>query len=129
MEVVSRGTERGRVHHGIKILRWRIQIEGVVQGVGFRPFVSRLANLLHLGGWIQNVTSGVRVEIQGQKEDLAKFVAAVKHKAPTLARVLNMQVHETLPSVSKHSKRFDILPSESVSGRTLVSPDVAVCPD
>ena len=65
--------------------RVRLEIEGIVQGVGFRPFLHRLAARLHLGGWCRNTTAGVTLELEGDAEDLAAFRAALRREAPPLA--------------------------------------------
>ena len=65
--------------------RVRLEVEGIVQGVGFRPFLHRLAARLHLGGWCRNTTAGVTQELEGDAEDLAAFRAALRREAPPLA--------------------------------------------
>lgn len=128
MDAVNERVERRQVGNTVRVFRWRIQIEGVVQGVGFRPFVARLANVLGVSGWVKNVTAGVLVEIQGEKNVLARFVEAVKQKAPPLARIADVQVSEIAASFSLPPVGFKIIQSEDVTGRTWISPDVAVCP-
>ena len=109
------------------MIRSRAHVEGVVQGVGFRPFVHRLAGELALDGFVLNDERGVLVEVQGSPERVAAFLARLRDDAPPLAvveRVLAEAV-ETLPSTG-----FEIV--ESARGgppAALVSADVATCED
>jgi hydrogenase maturation protein HypF len=105
----------------------RVRVTGVVQGVGFRPFVHRLAGELGLCGNVGNDSAGVLVEVEGRPAVLDEFVARLASDAPPLAIV------ETVtPSPIEVSGRdgFVIVESAVQPGRvTLVSPDVAVCDD
>ena len=65
--------------------RTRIQVQGVVQGVGFRPFVFRLANELSLEGWVQNRPEGVRIEVQGPGASLDAFHRRLQAEKPRAA--------------------------------------------
>ena len=65
----------------------RIHITGVVQGVGFRPFVYGLATRYGLLGWVCNTSAGVDIEVAGTSEALERFVAALTDEAPPLARI------------------------------------------
>ena len=65
----------------------KLTITGVVQGVGFRPFVYQLANRYHLHGYILNSTSGVSVEVEGDEEHIKEFLAALQSQLPPLARI------------------------------------------
>ncbi|MDH3660490.1 MAG: Sua5/YciO/YrdC/YwlC family protein, partial [Alphaproteobacteria bacterium] len=76
------------------IERWHLTIEGRVQGVGFRPFVHRLANTLDLSGWVANGPEGVVVEIQGERTAIASFLHDLQAKAPRSARIERVR-HET----------------------------------
>ncbi|HIS52454.1 MAG TPA: carbamoyltransferase HypF [Candidatus Onthomonas avicola] len=108
--------------------RVRLEVEGIVQGVGFRPFLHRLAARLHLGGWCRNTTAGVTLELEGDAEDLAAFRAALRREAPPLAVI--ERVRETPCPSPLGERAFRILESERVPGRAaLVSPDIATCPD
>ncbi|MGI6367246.1 MAG: carbamoyltransferase HypF [Anaerolineae bacterium] len=103
-------------------------MSGLVQGVGFRPFVYRLARRLGLCGWVRNTASGVEIRAEGTEEALAAFVRALSTEAPPRAHVDSVQV-QTLDSVT-HCDGFEILPSlDEVQGYPHISPDIATCPD
>src|SRR3990172_6248089 len=105
----------------------RIHITGVVQGVGFRPFVYGLATRLSLRGWVRNTSAGVDIEADGSPEVLDQFVRALRDEAPPLARIDSMQVEARR---ANGFTTFEIVHSEPVPGAFLpVSPDVCVCAD
>jgi hydrogenase maturation protein HypF len=68
-------------------VRYGVRVHGTVQGVGFRPFVYRLAAELGLSGWVRNDAHGVDIEIQGDAARTARFLERLRHDAPPLARV------------------------------------------
>jgi hydrogenase maturation protein HypF len=108
-------------------VRRRIHVSGIVQGVGFRPFVYRLAARHHLAGQIANTAKGVVIEVQGMPEAVDDFVARLPAEAPPLALITHIDVTEI--SLDGDSK-FRILPSEkSEAVRTLIPPDIAICSD
>lgn len=107
--------------------RAALRIDGVVQGVGFRPFVFRLAEELGLAGFVRNDARGVLVEVEGPPPAVARFVADVAGRAPPLARVERVEVHDTEPA---GGRGFAILASDGAgAAEALVSPDTATCPD
>ena len=107
--------------------RRRIEISGIVQGVGFRPFVDRLATEKGLAGFVCNHPGGVTVEVEGQQEELFSFVNEISSRAPPLAEILQVDVTSVQPV---GDARFAILPSRhAAQGSTRVSPDVAICAD
>lgn len=109
------------------VVRRHIEVSGIVQGVGFRPYVFRLANSLQLSGTICNTSTGVTIEVQGPFEAVDNFVAHLPADAPALARITECSVHET-PCNGDHD--FQIVHSDGQEKmRTLISPDVAVCAD
>ncbi len=107
-------------------LRRRVVVRGLVQGVGFRPFVYALARELTLSGCVANTGAGVVAEVEGSESGVADFVRRVRADAPALARVESV-VTEHLPPVGDTD--FVIAESQHGSGGTLVSPDVAACDD
>jgi hydrogenase maturation protein HypF len=108
-------------------VRRQIEVSGIVQGVGFRPYVYRLATGRQLRGTIRNTSAGVTIEIQGSEETVQDFVEHLPAEAPPLARITSLAVHD-LPC--KGDRDFRIVHShEGEEVRTLISPDVAVCPD
>jgi hydrogenase maturation protein HypF len=108
-------------------IRRQIEVSGIVQGVGFRPYVYRLATNRRLNGSICNTSAGVTIEVQGPLEAVQDFVERLPAEAPPLARITNFAIHK-IPCTGDtefrigHSER-----GEQV--RTLISPDVAICPD
>src|SRR5512139_462318 len=89
----------------------RVHITGIVQGVGFRPFVYNLAQRMQLVGWVRNTSAGVDIEVDGKPEILAQFIQALKTEAPPLARV--DQVSTTTGEANGFSS-FEIMHSEPV---------------
>jgi len=107
--------------------RVRARVEGTVQGVGFRPFVHRLAGAHRLAGWVGNDERGVVLEVEGEPAAVALFVERLADEAPPLARVERVATEE-LPA--RGDEGFSIVASES-RGRpdALVSSDSATCAD
>ncbi|MBN8658645.1 MAG: carbamoyltransferase HypF, partial [Anaerolineae bacterium] len=105
----------------------RIHITGIVQGVGFRPFVYNLATALNLKGWVKNTSAGVEVEADGDKETLDSFLQKLRDDAPPLSRIDDF--HASFGPGNGFTQ-FDIIHSESVDGAFQpISPDVAICDD
>lgn len=104
-----------------------IRVEGIVQGVGYRPFVYTLATRLELGGWVGNDTRGVFVEAEGSPAALDQLVAALAAEAPPLARVERVSA-QPMPAVGETA--FAIVASRSPGERAvLIAPDAATCAD
>ncbi len=107
--------------------RVRIRVEGVVQGVGFRPFVFRLAERAGVAGFVGNDAGGVFAEIEGEHGAVDDVVATLRDRPPPLAVVEAVHVEPVTPT---GETGFAIAPSEAHGHRdTLVSPDVATCAD
>jgi hydrogenase maturation protein HypF len=107
--------------------RRSIAIEGVVQGVGFRPFVHGVASRLGLAGFVCNRAGGVLIEIEGESEALERFLDEVRRHPPPLARIEEITCLEAPP---RGESRFQIEESSAAAGgAVLVSPDVATCDD
>ena len=108
-------------------VRHRIRVGGVVQGVGFRPFVHRLATELDLTGHVGNDSEGVFVEVEGLAPTVERFELRVVEEAPPLARIHRIEATAIEPV---GDRGFRIERSRSAgSARTFVSPDIAVCDD
>ena len=111
----------------MEIVARRITITGVVQGVGFRPFVYNLAQQLGLHGWVLNHSGGVDIEVEGPPATVKSFVAALRDEAPPLAHIETLEAEAIAPQ--GHAE-FEIRHSEAQAGRyQLISPDVATCDD
>jgi len=105
----------------------RIHITGIVQGVGFRPFVYGLAARYALTGWVRNTAAGVDIEADGPRDTLEKFIHSLKNELPPLARVDHFEADW---GPARGFERFDIVHSEGREGDFIpISPDVSVCPD
>lgn len=111
--------------------RVRIRVSGQVQGVGFRPFVYRLATELKLSGQVGNTPEGVIIEVQGKAAVLDEFVRRVQSDAPPLARIVDLEVCTAGLSALAEETAFRIETSvpRGSGHAVLISPDVAVCPD
>ena len=109
------------------IVHLLIRISGVVQGVGFRPFIYNLAARHGLHGTVLNDSRGVEIHVQGQREVVAAFVNAIRDEAPAASRVDNVTIAELAPEAFAD---FRILTSERTADAfTHVSPDLALCRD
>jgi hydrogenase maturation protein HypF len=106
--------------------RRRVRVRGTVQGVGFRPFVWRLAQVLGLQGWVLNDAEGVLAEVQGSPDAVAEFLRRVAAEAPPLSRVDAVE-DETRPV--EPGAGFVIAASRGGTASTPVTPDAATCPD
>lgn len=113
--------------------RWRFRLTGVVQGVGFRPFVYQLARNHSLAGWVRNDSQGVVLEVEGDEPALRIFKSDLVLKSPPLAVIESVAV-ETIPNqvrfVSLDGPQFDILESNhTMEIATSIPADVATCND
>ena len=90
-----------------------VHVTGVVQGVGFRPFVYGLATQLDLHGWVCNTSAGVDIVVQGDHERVDAFVEALSAKAPPLARIDQVSAWE---EAGDEYSTFEIRESESIEG-------------
>ena len=104
----------------------RISVRGIVQGVGFRPFVYGLATRHNLKGWVCNTSEDVRIEVEGEAGTVERFLAELKTSAPPLAHIEDITTSYHPPA---GYKKFEIRPSVAQEGKyQLISPDVATCP-
>ncbi|MBM4318578.1 MAG: carbamoyltransferase HypF, partial [Deltaproteobacteria bacterium] len=108
-------------------VRESIRVRGVVQGVGFRPFVYRIARRCGLSGHVLNDGRGVLIEAQGNHGDLERFAAALHAEAPPLARVEQVE-RRGVPVHPGPGEPFTIAASGEAGGGTLIPPDAATCP-
>ena len=105
-----------------------LHIKGIVQGVGFRPFVYSQAKKNLICGWVKNAADGVHVEAEGEEAHVNAFVMALSEKAPQAANVREIEIKE-IPL--QNFEGFEIVQSDDkdVPDKTLVSPDLAICDD
>ena len=105
-----------------------IQVRGVVQGVGFRPFVYRLAKKYLINGWVLNATDGVFIHAEGQAKHLDEFVLEISENAPVASQVTEIELKEVpLENFDTFEIRFSN--KAEVEKTTLISPDLATCKD
>jgi len=105
----------------------RIHINGIVQGVGFRPFVYGLATRLDLVGWVRNTSAGVDIEVEGDETQLAAFSRALSEDTPPLAQIDAIERETYAPT---GFTTFEIVHSQALPGAFQpISPDVSVCAD
>lgn len=110
-----------------EVTAFRIEVKGIVQGVGFRPFVHRLVEKYGFTGWIRNTSYGAQLELCGSRGALLHFLAELKNNHPPLALIESVNYDEVLPG--KYTG-FEIVPSERGERmETLVPPDVGICED
>jgi hydrogenase maturation protein HypF len=103
----------------------RLHVAGVVLGVGFRPFVHRLAHRHGLGGWVRNASGDVEIEIEGTARAVERFVRQLEQDAPPLARVAQV---DTRPCRPAGHAAFSIRPSaDRPEARAAATPDAAIC--
>lgn len=102
----------------------RFEIRGLVQGVGFRPFVCKLAKKHHLQGNVSNTGDGVIIEVEGSFDELKLFSVALSTNPPPLARINHIEIHA---QDIKHFEGFEILQSRHLTKSTSIPPDIAVC--
>ena len=105
----------------------RIHITGIVQGVGFRPFVYGIAMRNNIYGWVRNTSAGVDMQVDGTKNQLSSFIHALQDEIPPLAKVDSFLIEKCLPEGFTH---FEIIHSEAIAGAFIpISPDVSICDD
>jgi hydrogenase maturation protein HypF len=106
---------------------YSIHVRGIVQGVGFRPFVYRLAHAKGLTGWVLNAEEGVKIHLEGNDESLQSFIQEMKSHPPQAAEIAEVRV-EDVPAAG--FSKFVIWESTAERPPTVrISPDCAVCPD
>ncbi len=115
------------IAHEVERRRLRLSLQGAVQGVGFRPFVYRLATELELSGWVVNDTTGVFIEVEGPACVLEQFLTRLPAELPPRAFVHSLETEWLEPA---GYDRFEIRHSHNLGAKTaLVLPDLATCPD
>ncbi len=108
-------------------VRKKIRVTGIVQGVGFRPFIHNLAESLSLNGFVRNDTTGVSIEVEGEEEKVIEFLSKIEGNAPPFSRIEKIGESDLPPA--GHTEFTIDLSRESEEKFTLVSPDIATCED
>jgi hydrogenase maturation protein HypF len=104
-----------------------ISVRGVVQGVGFRPFIYQMAIRHNLRGWVCNTSEDVRIEVEGEAKDIEQFLLGLREQAPPISHIEDITV---TPGTPASYEKFEIRHSITEEGKyQLVSPDIATCPD
>lgn len=123
--------------------RLRLTVRGIVQGVGFRPFLHRLAATHEICGWVRNTGEGLLGELEGSEESLTAFIDALRTTPPPLSFIEEIRTERISEAACEEDQTanrtsgsaeilpgtFRILPSKVTPFATLVSPDTALCPD
>ena len=102
----------------------QITIQGIVQGVGFRPFIKNLADSMHIKGSVINTSRGVIIKANLHNEELDKFIKKIKENAPALSHIVSIDIKD-IEYIDYNN--FSIETSKDLGGITLIPPDMAVC--
>ncbi|BCK88357.1 carbamoyltransferase HypF [Sideroxyarcus emersonii] len=105
----------------------QIRVSGQVQGVGFRPFVYRLAHELGLAGWVRNDSEGVEIAVEGDRPQVMRLIERLQSEPPVLARV--EKVTHDLAQATTGLQGFTIAESRNGKVLTGIAPDIAICAD
>jgi len=105
----------------------QIKVSGQVQGVGFRPFVYRLAHELGLAGWVRNDSEGVEIAVEGERPQVLSLIERLRSEPPALARI--EKVTHDFAQVTSGLIGFSITASKTGKAHTGIAPDMATCPD
>ena len=114
-------------HPSVPLFQRRLRVTGIVQGVGFRPYVWHLANEMNLSGWVRNDAAGVEILVEGEHLHIEAFTRRLPREIPPLARVREL-TWDDAPHTGEHTG-FAITESGAGRAATLIGPDTAVCPD
>ena len=104
----------------------KVLVEGIVQGVGFRPFVYRIATELELSGYVRNLGNVVEIIIQGSDDKIADFIYKLQNELPPIAKINNLETEE-LSDDEKYADFTIKESSDSFSGTSVIPPDLAIC--
>jgi len=105
----------------------QLHITGIVQGVGFRPFIYEIATRNNLRGWVRNTSAGVDIQVEGNPESVGIFLKSIENETPPLALIDNISINNIEPGGFSD---FKIIPSKPIHDAFQpVSPDMGICPD
>lgn len=110
-----------------EVVRKYVTVTGIVQGVGFRPFVYKIACDNNLNGWVSNSSRGVYIDVEGRERDILSFIQKLKTSPPKLSKIDEVFIENR---EVENYKDFKICPSErEENAMTYISPDIGVCED
>lgn len=105
----------------------KIEVKGIVQGVGFRPYIFNLAKRYQLKGWVKNTSKGVIIEVDGKEEEIEAFLKSISTSPPPLAHIDSITSNSIPPN---GFTTFQIIESETIPGEFVpISPDMSICDD
>ena len=104
----------------------KVLVEGIVQGVGFRPFVYRIATELELAGYVRNLGNVVEIIIQGSEDKIVDFIFKLQNELPPIAKINNLETEELVDD-EKYDDFTIKESSDSFSGTSVIPPDLAIC--
>ena len=102
-----------------------IEVKGIVQGVGFRPFVYNLAKLNNLAGWVNNTNQGVIIDIEGNENSINKFIDELKNNPPALSKINSINISDK--EVINYKNFFIKESNADLRPTTYISPDYSIC--
>ena len=106
----------------------KVQVVGIVQGVGFRPFVYNLALKHNIKGWVNNDEKGVNIFLYAKEDDIQNFISELKSNPPILSKIDSINIKEI--TKKQEYKNFEIIQSSSSKNKsTIISADIAICED
>ena len=108
----------------------QILVEGIVQGVGFRPFVYRIATEASLNGYVRNLGNVVEIIVQGSHQNMEEFLFNLQNKLPPIAKINNIETRDLKEEDEKYDDYSDFVIRESAddfAGTSVIPPDVAIC--
>lgn len=106
----------------------KLEVRGVVQGVGFRPYVYNLALKYDIKGWVNNDDKGVNILLYSSKESCDKFIKDLKDNPPLLAKIDSINIEKIINE--KEYKSFEIIQSQNTNNKSvIIPPDMAICQD
>jgi len=111
----------------MRLPTWHIHIQGIVQGVGFRPFVYQRAQQYQLPGWVYNGNDGVHLEVQATKATLRSFIDELLAEAPERSHITNHTIR-SIPEDKAYSGFRIVESTDQASPQLLITPDFAMCP-
>ncbi|MGD9624258.1 MAG: carbamoyltransferase HypF [Arcobacter sp.] len=110
------------------MINLKIEVTGIVQGVGFRPFIYNLAIKHNIKGWVNNDEKGVNIFLYAKEEDIENFINELKLNPPVLAKIDSIKIEKIIKK--EEYKNFEIIESSSSNNKTtIISPDMSICED